>query len=183
MESNKIKTWFRSVYHQIVQIKDTPHRKAMGLALGVFMGIFPGVGPLAALAASFIFRVNRVAALLGSVVTNTWLSVVTLGFAIKIGSLLMGEDVQKIQSQWQDLVKDFRWETLKKGPILDALSSVILGFIIVSAVLAVGVYIVALGVLMMGEKFPARTSLMIHQSQKIRDQKHSGKPNHDSPGR
>ena len=131
-----MKVSLKFIYHQLVEINDTPHRKAMGLAIGVFCGIFPGTGPLAALAVSFVLKVNRAAALLGSLLTNTWLSLVTLGLAVKIGALIQGEDWQKIQT----------------GAILNALGSVILGFVIVGGLLAMGVYSIAFWTLILQEK-------------------------------
>ncbi len=154
--TDRWKASLKFLYHQLVEINDTPHRKAMGLAIGVFCGIFPGTGPLAALAVSLILRVNRAAALVGSVLTNSWLSLVVWGMAVKIGSLLQGEDWQKIQAAWQGLMKDFHWHALIQGPILHALGSVVLGFMIVGGFLALGVYGIALWALILRQKSAQR---------------------------
>ena len=150
--ADRFKVWFKFIYHQLVEIDDTPHRKALGLAIGVFLGIFPGTGPMAALVVSFILRVNRAAALVGSTLTNTWLSVVTLGLAIKIGARLRGDNWQKIHSDGQSLMKDFHWHALTQGPILNLLGSVILGFVIVGGLIALGVYGAALSALILRQK-------------------------------
>ena len=43
----EIKKGYRYIHHQLLEINDTPYRKAVGLGLGVFLGIFPhSLGPL-----------------------------------------------------------------------------------------------------------------------------------------
>ncbi len=143
----RFKKWLKSLYHQLVEINDTPHRKAMGLALGVFLGIFPGAGPVAALLFAILSRVNRAAALLGSVLTNTWLSIVTLGLAIQVGTWLTGEDGRQIQSSWNGLISDFSWQKLTQGSIIHAVYCALLGFVLISFGIAVVVYFAALFIL------------------------------------
>ncbi len=98
---HKIKEWIKSHYRNILGINDSPHRTALGLGLGVFLGNFPSMGPLAAVTAAFLFKANRAAALIGSLLTNTWMSLVTLGFSVQLGSLLRGSNQTEIHMQWQ----------------------------------------------------------------------------------
>ena len=144
---NQIKKWFRGIYYQLVGINDTPQRKALGLGIGVFLGIFPGMGPIAALVAAFIFKVNRAAALLGSVLTNTWFSLVSVGLAVKIGSHLMGQDGQKIKDVWDDLIEDFQWQKLTEDSVRDALLAILAGFVIVAFMVGVIAYLATLFIL------------------------------------
>ena len=110
--TEKFKIWFKGIWHQFIGIEDTPFRKAAGLGLGVFLGIFPGAGPLAALVLSSILHVNRAAALVGSLLTNTWISIVTFVLAIKVGSFVTGTNWQDIYLECQSLLKDFHWKYL-----------------------------------------------------------------------
>ena len=87
---NRLKSWAKGLYERLVRMDDSPQRVALGFGVGVFLGLLPGTGPLAALAVAFVFRLNKAAALLGSVLTNTWLSFVTFALALKIGSALLG---------------------------------------------------------------------------------------------
>ena len=89
---DKIKNSFKSIYDKLVGIKDSPQKIALGFGLGVFCGILPGTGPMASVVLAFVFRVNKVAALAGSLLTNTWLSLVTFVLAVKIGSMVTGAD-------------------------------------------------------------------------------------------
>ena len=149
---DQIKKWFRGIYHQLVGINDTPQRKALGLGIGVFLGIFPGMGPIAALVAAFIFKVNRAAALLGSVLTNTWFSLVTLGLAVEIGSRILGEDGKHIKEVWNNLFKDFHWQKLTESQGREALLAILAGFVIVAFAIGVVVYLAALFILLEREK-------------------------------
>ncbi len=124
----KRREFFRLLYIKLFKINDSPQRIALGLGLGVFAGIIPGTGPVAALFLAFIFRVNRASALLGSLLTNTWLSFVTFILAIKVGSAIMHLD----------------WQVVRQGWIL---FPVILGYFIVSFSLGILVYLVTLIIL------------------------------------
>jgi uncharacterized protein (DUF2062 family) len=99
MIPHKISHFFRLLYIKLFKINDSPQRIALGLGLGVFLGIIPGTGPLAALFLALLFRVNRASALLGSLLTNTWLSIVTFLLAIKVGSFIM-------RLNWQSVYAD-----------------------------------------------------------------------------
>src|SRR4030042_3454193 len=97
---DKIKRFLKYLYHEIVQINDSPQRIALGFGLGVFTGVFPSTGPLAALFLAAIFRVNRASALLASLLTNTWISFVILIPAVKVGSLIFRIDWQQALQEW-----------------------------------------------------------------------------------
>jgi uncharacterized protein (DUF2062 family) len=124
----KRREFFRLLYIKLFKINDSPQRIALGFGLGVFLGIIPGTGPLAALFLALLFRVNRASALLGSLLTNTWLSIVTFLLAIKVGSAIMHLDWQVVRQGWM-------------------LLPVILGYFIVSFSLGILVYLVTLIIL------------------------------------
>ncbi|MDI6606430.1 MAG: DUF2062 domain-containing protein, partial [Candidatus Omnitrophota bacterium] len=83
--ADRIRRLFRLFYLKVFRINDSPRKVALGMGLGVFSGILPGTGPIAAVCLAFIFRANRAAALLGSLITNTWLSFFIFLVAIKTG--------------------------------------------------------------------------------------------------
>ena len=108
----KLREFFKKIFHQLVTLDDAPHKIAFGFGLGVFLGILPGTGPAAALAISFIFKVNRLAAVTGSLLTNTWLSVAAFVFAAQIGSFLLGLKTEDVISQCKNLFENFHWKYL-----------------------------------------------------------------------
>src|SRR5690349_15972540 len=111
--ADKIKGSFKSIYDKLIKINDSPQKIAAGFGLGVFCGILPGTGPAASVVLAFFFRVNKVAAFIGGLLTNTWLSIVTFVLAVKIGSVVMGLDWQAVYAQCKAVVENFNWRELK----------------------------------------------------------------------
>ena len=129
------------LYLKLFRINDSPHRVAAGVGIGFFCGIMPGTGPIAALFLALVLRVNRAAALLGSLATNTWLSIVTFLLSIKLGSAIMGLDWQVVRSDWQLFLNEFRWLNLFKLPILRIILPVIIGYALIGVFLGLVTYV------------------------------------------
>lgn len=138
------KEHLKNIYRKLAGINDTPHRKAAGLGLGVFLGIFPGMGPIAALALSWLLRVNRAAALLGSLLTNTWISVVTFVFAVKIGAALTGTNWEEVFDATKDVFKDFHFNNLLDVSFLNILKPLLIGYVVVGVFFGVMAYGISL---------------------------------------
>jgi len=115
----------------LFKINDSAQKIALGVGLGVFSGLMPGTGPVAALFLAFVFRANRAAALLGSIFTNTWLSLATFILAIKLGSVIL----------------KLRWAKFFKLSFLGALFPVIIGYIIIGLFLGIISYLITLFIL------------------------------------
>jgi uncharacterized protein (DUF2062 family) len=143
----KIKSTLKQLYVKLFKIDDTPGKIALGFGLGVFSGIFPGTGPLAALFFAFIFRANRASALLGSLLTNTWLSFLTFIFAIKLGSAILGISWLKVKEDWVNFLTHFHWWGLFKLSVLKIILPVMAGYLLVSLFLGLLTYLVVLMVI------------------------------------
>lgn len=146
-KSNNILRLLRLIYIKLFRIHDTPQKIALGVGIGVFLGIAPGTGPIAAVFMAFVLRVNRAAALLGSLLTNTWLSIVTFFLSIKVGSSIMGVDWQEVQRNWGQFLKDFKVVTLFKLATLKIISPVIIGYFVVSFCLGLIAYLITLTII------------------------------------
>jgi uncharacterized protein (DUF2062 family) len=120
------------LYIKLVRTNDTPQKTALGFGLGVFSGILPGTGPIAAVFLASLIRVNRASALLGSLVTNTWLSFATFLISVKIGSSLTGAAWQDVKEKWIFLLKNFTFAGLFKVSVLKIILPVILGYLVVA---------------------------------------------------
>lgn len=118
-----------------------PHDISLGFGIGVFLGMLPGTGPLAALLVSQLLRVNRAAALIGSLLTNTWFSLVVLGLAVKLGAMITGSSWIEINQAIQAAFKPFRWESLFKLSFGQVILPVLLGYLLISLWLAIIAYI------------------------------------------
>jgi len=144
------------LFAKLFKINDTPEKIALGVSLGVFSGLLPGTGPAAALFLAFIFKANRAAALFGSILTNTWLSIVTFILAIKVGSVILRLHWQEVHQKSVTLIKDFHWIKFFKLSFLDVLLPVIIGYLVLGICLGVAVYFL---VLMVIKKTPFRSCL------------------------
>lgn len=140
----KLTRFFKAVYLKLFRINDTPQRIALGLGIGVFCGVLPGLGPIAALALAFFLRVNRASALLGSVLTNTWMSIPVFLVSLKAGAAITGVRYQELQSSWELLIKDFRWTLLFDVSIRNLLWPILLGYAVISLGIGIITYAVAL---------------------------------------
>jgi uncharacterized protein len=141
--TNKVQVFFKSIYHKLVGINDSPHKIAGGFAVGVFLGILPAAGPVASIVVAWILRVNRAAAFVGGLLTNTWLSLVTFVFAIKIGSYITGADWQKVSEQCKEIFKTFNWRAFFDASIMDILKPMFVGYAVVALIAAVIAYVAA----------------------------------------
>jgi len=132
------------IYIKLFKINDSAPKIALGVGLGVFAGLLPGTGPAAAVFLALIFKANRAAALLGSLLTNTWLSVVTFILAIKVGSVILKLDWQQLQQKAQVLINDFSWAKFFKLSFLDVFLPVITGYIVIGFILGLVSYLITL---------------------------------------
>jgi len=92
----------RDLVKKLLHIEDAPERTALAYAIGVFLGFSPFLGfhTLVGLAIAFLFRLNRVAILLGVWTNSPWWIVPYYAFATWVGMRAMGF--------WMD------WATLSK---------------------------------------------------------------------
>lgn len=137
-----IKNFIKSHYQKIIKINDSPHRIAGGFAIGIFFGILPGAGVMVAVLLAYLFRVNRAAALASSLLTNSWLGVVTFVVAVKVGAWVTGTEWHQLYSRCHNFIKHFEWEKVIDGSALPILKPLMAGYAVIGILAAVFVYIV-----------------------------------------
>jgi uncharacterized protein (DUF2062 family) len=148
----KVARFFRYIYLKLFRINDSPQRIAIGVGVGVCLGVLPGTGPVAALAAAFVLRVNRAAALIGSILTNTWLSIPVFFVAVKTGAMLTGVRYGDVHAKWHVFVKDFHFKDLLNISAYQIILPVTVGYLVVSFCIGVIAYIIALVLLSIFKK-------------------------------
>jgi uncharacterized protein (DUF2062 family) len=86
----------RSWLEQLLHTHDTPHRTAGAYALGVFLAFSPmlGLHAVLGLALAFVFRLNRVAVILGVYTNLPWVVPAYYTLATIAGAAILGVDVQ-----------------------------------------------------------------------------------------
>lgn len=86
----------RSWLEQLLHTHDTPQRTAWAFALGVFLAFSPmlGLHAVLGLALAFVFRLNRVAVILGVYTNLPWVLPAYYTLATIGGAAILGVDVQ-----------------------------------------------------------------------------------------
>ncbi len=144
----KLKRLLRFLYEKLFLIHDTPQKISLGFAIGVFSGVTPGIGPLTALFLAFLLRANRASALVGTLFTNTWLSLVIFVLSIKAGSVILGVEWQAVYQKWLELLKDFRFSRLFEASVVDILLPIAVGYLVSALCFGFVAYIVARAILL-----------------------------------
>ena len=81
---------------------------------------------------------------MGSLLTNTWFSIVTFALAVKVGSAMTGTDWRMMSEKGKLLLKNFHWKNFGDVAFLEILKPIGLGYLVVSFVTAFIVYCVAI---------------------------------------
>jgi len=137
----------RKIIRQFFLINDTPQKVAGGAALGIFLGIFPGEGILSALFFSAIFRLNKLSATAGVLVTNMWATFILLPPSVAIGSFLFRRDYSELMGQFNrfhqvDTIKETFFLSLS---IFSASAlPILVGFLITAGAISIAFYFLLL---------------------------------------
>jgi uncharacterized protein (DUF2062 family) len=75
--------FLQKAFRALIQVDDSPRRTALAFSLGVFLGFSPllGLHTALGLAAAVLFRLNKIAVLIGVYTNNPWVVVPFYGFA------------------------------------------------------------------------------------------------------
>lgn len=154
-------SFLKSIYIKLFRINDSPHKIALGFGIGVFLGVFPGTGPIASLCAALLLRLNRASSLLGSLLVNTWTNIITFLLAVKIGSVIMGQNWQEVYNQTGAILKNFSLSNLFKLSFIDIILPVLIGYFIIGICAGVISYIIILIILRMKKTLLLLLCIMI----------------------
>ena len=102
----------RRILRELLGTKDTPERTALAFSIGVWFGFSPllGLHTILGVASAFIFRLNRVAVLLGVYSNLPWIIVPYYGFVTWLGFRILG--FPEGTSLPEVSLRMFRWDSL-----------------------------------------------------------------------
>jgi uncharacterized protein len=122
------KLWKKRLY-AILSLDSHPGHIAAGFAVGVFISFTPffGLHTPIAIAAAFIFRLNKVTTVTGAWVNTPITVVPILGISYKIGRFLRGQTVNELPMQ--AMQGGLEWHNLEKYAKSLLLGTSILGFV------------------------------------------------------
>jgi len=116
-------------FRKILSLDSHPRHIALGFAVGVFISFTPFFGlhtPLA-IAAAFIFRLNKLTCITGAWVNTPFTVIPVLGLSYKLGRVLLGHSPGVLK------IRSLEWAILKKHATAIILGSSIIGFLLAVA--------------------------------------------------
>jgi len=85
-------SYLRKAIASLLRVPDTPERTAFAFAFGIFLGFSPFLGfhTLMGMAGAILFRLNKIAVMMGVWSNVPWLAVPFYAFATWVGVRVMG---------------------------------------------------------------------------------------------
>lgn len=118
---------FRSLLRQVLHLQEPPRRTAFAFALGVFIAFSPAYGLHIILVGlcTWLFKLNFIALLAGSLINNPWTVVPILGATYWSGALLLGR-ADSPAFDWHDLTFTALYEQILPYAIPFTIGAIIL---------------------------------------------------------
>ena len=114
---------------EVLHLQETPHRTALAFAIGVFIAFAPHylLHTASTVFCAWLFRLNYVAVLLGSLINNPWTLIPILAASLYTGMFVIGESSHPT----------IEWAYLTTDNLFDTLSPYLVPFVIGACILAV----------------------------------------------
>jgi len=95
LEKRRFVRWVRYHYLRLVRLNDSPEKVASGFAIGVAVGVLPtfGLGIVIVIFLAWLTNINKVSAIIGSLVMNPWTSPFFWALSFFAGSLMLGNNI------------------------------------------------------------------------------------------
>lgn len=123
------KAVWKERFKKILSLDSHPRHIALGFAVGVFISFTPffGIHTPLAIAAAFLFRLNKLTCISGAWVNTPITIIPALGLSYKLGRVLLGHPPGELKMQ------SLEWVMLKKYATAIILGSSIIGFLLAVA--------------------------------------------------
>jgi hypothetical protein len=110
-------TTLKEKFRHVLHLGDPPRRTALAFAVGAFIAFTPtyGLHFVTALLCAWIFRLNLVALMAGTLLNNPWTVLPIIGSSIWVG-LLLAPVGQPPNIDWGDFTFQMLWDQL--GPLV-----------------------------------------------------------------
>ena len=85
--------WFKKQLLDMAKNRPTPHDVALGFAVGVFVGLaVPGFDLLVGLFVMYVFKLHKLATIVGLALINPLTNAIIYPISYKIGTIILGTD-------------------------------------------------------------------------------------------
>jgi uncharacterized protein (DUF2062 family) len=123
--------------------EEPPDRVAAAIALGVGIGFSPFMGAhfVIAIGLAFLFRLNRVDAVLGQFVGNPWTLPPVFAAGYRLGRILLGFDRTEVPDlPWDRLLHRDFWHAFAGPTLRPRLASFVVGTLVLATLIGLGAY-------------------------------------------
>jgi uncharacterized protein (DUF2062 family) len=129
---------------------ETPERVAAAVALGVGVGLSPFIGFhfILAVVLAFLFRLNKLDAVLGSFAGNPWTLPPFYAMGYRLGRTILGYAPARVPPlQWRRILHHDFWISFRGPGFSPRLISFLVGTTLLAAAFGLGTYLAARGAL------------------------------------
>ncbi|HEY1435528.1 MAG TPA: DUF2062 domain-containing protein [Thermoanaerobaculia bacterium] len=129
---------------------EAPERVAAAVALGVGVGLSPFIGFhfILAVVLAFVFRLNKLDAVIGSFAGNPWTLPPIYALGYRLGRFLFGFAPARVPPlQWQRILHHDFWVSFRGPGLSPRLASFLLGTTLLAAAAGFATYLAARGLL------------------------------------
>jgi hypothetical protein len=135
---------------RLMRREESLERVAAAVALGVGVGLSPFIGFhfFLAIALAFLFRLNKLDTVLGSLVGNPWTLPPFYALGYKVGRALLGFAPARVPPlRWQRILHHDFWVSFRGPGFGPRLSSFLVGTTLLATLIALATYLALRGVL------------------------------------
>jgi hypothetical protein len=141
----KLSRRWRVLLLDLLGREEPPERVAAAIALGIGIGFSPfmGIHFLIAIGLAFLFRLNRIDALLGTLVGNPWTLPPVYAAGYALGRQLLRYDRRRVPDlPWDRLLHRDFWHTFSGATLRPRLASYVVGTSVLGLLIGLGAYLV-----------------------------------------
>lgn len=141
----KLSRRWRVLLLDLLGREEPPERVAAAIALGIGVGFSPFMGThfLIAIGLAFLFRLNRIDALLGTLVGNPWTLPPVYAAGYALGRQLLHYDRRKVPDlPWDRLLHRDFWHAFSGPALRPRLASYIVGTSVIGILIGLSAYLV-----------------------------------------
>jgi uncharacterized protein (DUF2062 family) len=154
---NDKKKGFRGFLRQLLHLGDSPERTALAFSIGVFLSFSPFIGlhTIIGLVIAFLFKLNRLALLIGVYVNTPWTLAPAASLGTAVGFFALGSEGKLSQISWDSMLSESFWKRMLSD-VENLLLPFFVGNLVLSFVAALIAYLITRRVLLRHRRAPTR---------------------------
>ena len=153
------KKGFRGFLRQLLHLGDSPERTALAFSIGVFLSFSPFIGlhTIIGLAIAFLFKLNRLALLIGVYVNTPWTLAPAASIGTAVGFFVLGTEGKLSEISGDSMLSESFWKEMLSD-VEHLLLPFFVGNLVLSVVAALIAYLITRRVLLRHRRAPTHRS-------------------------